>query len=609
MCGIVGYIGRDAVTPLLLQGLSKLEYRGYDSSGIAVLKDGEIVLHKKEGKIVGMASTVPDYMQTKDINIGISHTRWATHGKPTTNNAHPHVSNSGNIAIVHNGIIENYESLKTMLKQKGYTFYSETDTEVLCNLIDMFLVEEHSFINAIKQALKTVVGTYGIIVMHRSYPDRLVVARNSSPIIIGVGADEMIIASDPSAIIPRTQRVIYLDDGEIALVKKDDISVCDLHNIKKTKAVEKLEFELSEIEKGDYKHFMLKEIHEQPLSIGRAFHGRIRIDDGTASLSGLRLTNRDILDIERICIIACGTAYYAGCVGKYMIESMARIPVDIDVASEFRYRNPMINKNTLYIVVSQSGETADTLASLREIQRKGGHVVAISNVVGSTIAREAGRGVYIHAGPEISVASTKAFTSQVTTFFLLALQLGRVHDMDYTTGSDYVKALDEIPEKIKELLEQEIIIKALSTNLINFNNFIFIGRGIHFPVALEGALKLKEISYLQAEAFPAGELKHGPLALVDEKTAIIAIIPKDDLFEKTISNIREAQSRGGYIVVVTDEDSIKGIDALIQVPTTVKMLSPLLSVISLQLLAYYMAILKECNIDQPRNLAKSVTVE
>jgi glucosamine--fructose-6-phosphate aminotransferase (isomerizing) len=613
MCGIVAYIGDQSAVPILTAGLKKLEYRGYDSSGFAVIdKNNDIVVHKRKGKVKNMVSTIPVNFGGYESTIGIAHTRWATHGKPLQTNAHPHLSSSGKIVIVHNGIVENYESLKSMLKERGHTFKSDTDTEVLVNLIDEQM-KENAFLQAVKQALKMISGTYGIVVMHKDHPEMLITARNSSPLVIGVGANEMIIASDSSAVVARTQRVIYLDDHEIAVVKKDDVQICDLQDVKKTKQVKKLEFELEEIELGHYKHFMSKEINEQPDSIERVFRGRICQSEGTVKLQGLNMSNRDFLTVERVCVVACGTAYYAGYVGKYMIESMTRVPVDIDVASEFRYRNPLIDKNTLYVVVSQSGETADTLAALREIQRKGGNVVAISNVVGSTIARETGRGVYIHAGPEISVASTKAFTSQVTTFYLLALLMARIREMDYQTGEDCISELERIPGKVRKVLKQEGYIADLTMKLVEdkINNFIFIGRNIHYPVALEGALKLKELAYLQAEALPAGELKHGPLALVDEKTAIIAIVPKDDLFDKTVSNLKEIESRGGRIISVTTSGNraLEQFGDVIYIPTAYKFLTPLLSVIPLQFLAYNMALLKGCDVDTPKNLAKSVTCE
>jgi len=617
MCGIVGFVGNRNTVPILLSGLKRLEYRGYDSSGLAFInreKDGnKLIVHKKKGKIKEMVDSMPVNIKNTKATIGISHTRWATHGKPSTTNAHPHVDCSGKIAVVHNGIIENYNTLKERLIKRGHTFVSETDTEVLPHLIEEYMkTEERDLLSAVKQTLRTISGTYGIIVLHSDYPDMLIVARNSSPLVIGVGIDEMIIASDVAAIISHTQQVIYLEDGEVSVIKKDDIETSDLNDVFVQKAVEKIYLELKEIEKGKYSHYMLKEINEQSESIKRVFQGRLVPEYATARLNGLDLENIEYFNIKRICIIACGTAMHSGLVAKYFLEDMARLPCDVEIASEFRYKNPIIDNTTLYFAVSQSGETADTLAALKEIKRKGGRVAAISNVVGSSIARESGRGVYIHAGPEIAVASTKAFTSQVTALFLFALLVARMRDMSAMLGSKLICELERIPKKVSAIFREDAKIEELANKYINCNNFLFLGRHISYPIAMEGALKLKEISYAHAEAYAAGEMKHGPIALIDEKLAVVVIAPHDDVYSKTINNIEEVKARKGQMIVITNPGD-KQIESLatdiIYVPKTDKMLSPLLTVIPLQLFAYYMAVLRGCNVDQPRNLAKSVTVE
>ena len=617
MCGIVGFIGNRNTVPILLNGLRRLEYRGYDSSGLAVInrgKDGnKIILHKKKGKIKDMASTMPANIKNSNSTIGISHTRWATHGKPSTINAHPHTDCSGKIAVVHNGIIENYNSLRERLTKRGHTFVSETDTEILPHVIEEYMkTEERDLVSAVKKSLKTINGTYGIIVLHSDYPDMLIAARNSSPLVIGVGIDEMIIASDISAIISHTQQVIYLEDGEVSVIKIDDIETSDLNDVFIQKSVKKIYLELKEIEKGKYPNYMIKEIHEQPESIKRVFQGRLVREYATARLNGLNLDNSEYFNIKRICIIGCGTAMHSGFVGKYFLEDMARVPCDVEIASEFRYKNPIIDNTTLYFAVSQSGETADTLAAIREIKRKGGLVSAISNVVGSSIARESGRGVYIHAGPEIAVASTKAFTSQVTALFLFSLLIARIRDMSATLGSKLIYELERIPKKVSAILKEQAKVKEIAQKYVNNNSFLFLGRHISYPIAMEGALKLKEISYVHAEAYAAGEMKHGPIALIDENLVVVIVAPHDDVYSKTISNIEEVKARRGKIIVVTNPGD-KQIESLasdvIYVPKTDKMLSSLLTVIPLQLLAYYMALLRNCNVDQPRNLAKSVTVE
>lgn len=617
MCGIVGFIGNRNTVPILLNGLRRLEYRGYDSSGLAVInkgKDGEkILLHKKKGKIKDMAITMPASIKNTKAKVGISHTRWATHGKPSTTNAHPHIDCTGKIAVVHNGIIENYNSLKERLTNRGHTFISDTDTEVLPHLIEEYMkTEERDLVSAVKQSLKTIMGTYGIIVMHSDYPDILIAARNSSPLVIGVGIDEMIIASDVSAIISHTQQVIYLEDGEVSVLKKDDIETSDLNDVFIQKSVEKIYLELKEIEKGKYPNYMIKEINEQYESIKRVFQGRLVPEYATARLNGLNLDNSEYFNIRRICVIACGTAMHSGLVAKYFLEDMARVPCDVEIASEFRYKNPIIDNTTLYLAISQSGETADTLAAIREIKRKGGRIAGISNVVGSSIARECGRGVYIHAGPEIAVASTKAFTSQVTALFLFALLIARMRDMSAALGNKLISELESIPKKVSAVVKEEVKIEELAEKYLKYNNFLFLGRHISYPIALEGALKLKEISYAYAEAYAAGEMKHGPIALIDDNLVVVIVAPHDDVYAKTISNIEEVKARRGKIIVVTNPGD-KQIESLasdvIYVPKTDKMLSPLLTIIPLQLFAYHMAVLRNCDVDQPRNLAKSVTVE
>jgi glucosamine--fructose-6-phosphate aminotransferase (isomerizing) len=617
MCGIVGYIGSRRAVPILSSGIKRLEYRGYDSSGIAVI-DGhkksshEIILHKKSGKINEMTASMPPDLKESPAVVGIAHTRWATHGKPTTENAHPHRDCDGKIAVVHNGIIENYSILKERLIKRGHTFTSETDTEIIAHLIEEYMEENDNFESAVKQALKTVTGTYGIVALHSDFPDRIVVARNSSPLHVGIGIDEMIVASDLSAIIGHTQQVIHLEDGEISVLKKDDIETSDLNDVIIQKSVEKVYLELSEVEKGRYPHYMLKEIFEQPESLQRTYTGRLIIEHGTARLNGLNLDRRDYFNIKRVHVIACGTAMHSGLVAKYLLEEIARVPCEVEIASEFRYKNPIIDDTTFYFIVSQSGETADSLAALREIKRKGGRVAAISNVVGSSIARESGSGVFIHAGPEISVASTKAFTSQVTAFFLFALYIARMRDMSHSLGDKLISELERLPKKIKKILNSTEEIEKLAEKYYKLNNFLFVGRHINYPIAMEGALKLKEISYCHAEAYAAGELKHGAIALVDESMGIICIAPHDDVYEKNLSNIEEIKARKGRIIAITttgDKHLEKLASDVIYVPRTDKMLTPLLTVIPLQLFAYYMALKKGCDIDKPRNLAKSVTVE
>jgi glucosamine--fructose-6-phosphate aminotransferase (isomerizing) len=616
MCGIVGYIGNKRAVPILTSGLKRLEYRGYDSSGVAVINQAKkigdvLVVHKDKGKISDMLASMPQEVKASNSTIGISHTRWATHGEPSQMNAHPHVDGSGKIAVVHNGIIENYSELKEKLSKMDHQFVSETDTEVIPHLIQQYM-KDQDLLSAVKQALRTVRGTYGLLIMHSDYPDRLIAARNSSPLLIGVGFDEMIVASDLTAIAAFTQQVIYLADGEVSVLQKDDIDTSDLNDVYIKKSVEKIYLQLQEIEKGKYSHYMLKEIHEQQESIERVYMGRTVHEDGTAQLSGLNFDRTEFFNTQRLCIIGCGTAMHAGLVSKYFFEEMARIPCDVEIASEYRQKKLMIDEKTLYLAISQSGETADTLAALREIKRKEGRVAAISNVVGSSIARECGRGVYIHAGPEIAVASTKAFTSQITALFLFSLFIARKRDMSEDLGKKLVAELTEIPKKVEEILNNAQQIERLAEKYVNLNNFLFLGRHVSYPIAMEGALKLKEISYIHAEAYAAGEMKHGAIALVDEHMGVVFVAPHDEVYSRTISNIEEIKARKGNIIVITNkgDSQIEQLaNDVIYIPKTDRMLSPLLMVIPLQLFAYYMAIKRGCDVDQPRNLAKSVTVE
>ena len=612
MCGIVGYVGKRKIVPILVEGLKRLEYRGYDSAGVAVVGANGLRMHKKAGKIREMERTVPQSYLTLEGSCGIAHTRWATHGPPNDVNAHPHTSTSERIAVVHNGIIENYASLKQMLMEDGYVFVTETDTEVLAHLIHKHYKDDLD--EAVKSALMYVQGTYGIAVVADDRPHEIVVARNGSPIVLGVGDDEMFVASDVTAIIAYTQQVIYLDDGETAVLHPDDYHTTTLDDTRVDKDVQEVDWRIDQIEKGDFEHFMLKEIAEQPASIRRAYRGRVIPEYGTARLGGLNLERREFFDINRVCLIACGTSYHAGLVASYLLESLARVPCAVEVASEFRYRNPIIEKHTLYFAISQSGETADTLAALREIRRKGGRVLGLVNVVGSTIARESDGGIYIRSGPEIAVASTKAFTSQVVALLLFTITIGRMKDMSPAVGSRLLKALDHIPAQVEQVLENAAVVEALADKYLDSEFCLFLGRGISYPVAMEGALKLKEVSYVNAEGLAAAEMKHGPIALIHEETPVLFVAPRDELFEKTLSNMEEVRARKGRIIVITnpDPDDTRAEDLaedVFHVPATEDALSPLLTVVPLQLFSYYMAVKLGRDVDQPRNLAKSVTVE
>jgi glucosamine--fructose-6-phosphate aminotransferase (isomerizing) len=609
VCGIVGYVGPRDCVEILVEGLKRMEYRGYDSAGIAVLTNGSIKVQKTAGKIKALER---ELAARRPVGcLGVGHTRWATHGEPNTRNAHPHRDCTGTVAVVHNGIIENYGVLKQLLADEGHTFATDTDTEVLAHLIEKHL-DGGNLEQAVSRALNRVKGTYGIAVFSSRDPGKVVCARNGSPLLLGIGKGENFVASDAAAILAHTKQVVYLDDHEMAVITADDFTTTTIANEAVDKQIEEISWELDMVEKQGYDHFMLKEIFEQPQSVRNALRGRLVPDDGTAHLGGLNMTEEELRGVDRIIITGCGTSWHAGLIGEYMLEEFARIPVEVEYASEFRYRNPIVKPNTLVLVISQSGETADTLAAMREAGRKGARALGICNVVGSTIAREADGGIYIHAGPEIGVASTKAFTSQVAVLAILTLALGRLKAMSREEGRRLVAELVGIPEKMERVLESSAGIRAVAEAYVHHNNFLYLGRGVNFPVALEGALKLKEISYIHAEGYPAAEMKHGPIALIDEKMPVVFICLRDSAYDKIISNMEEVRSRKGTIIAIAsagDTEIKRQADHVIYVPETIEMLSPLLSVIPLQLLAYHIAVMRGCDIDQPRNLAKSVTVE
>jgi glucosamine--fructose-6-phosphate aminotransferase (isomerizing) len=629
MCGIVGYLGHRDATPILLSGLKRLEYRGYDSAGLALLEslpsgvssngssaslvEGKtLVITKCKGKV----SNLEELTQKVPVhsNLGIGHTRWATHGAPSDVNSHPHMDQDERIALIHNGIIENYNAIRARLISRGHTFKSQTDTEVLAHLVGHFYTGDTSLTEAVRLALNEVVGAYGIAVISKDSPNEIVCARKGSPLAIGIGDDnEFFVASDATAIVAHTRKIIYLSDGEIATLNQDGIKTRTIEDVEVNKKVEEITIELDEIEKGGYEHFMLKEIHEQPNTITDAMRGRLLEDEGNVILGGLQNHLRDLRRAKRIIISACGTSFHAGLIGKYMLEQYARVPVDVEYASEFRYRNPIVTEDDVMFVISQSGETADTLAAMREGMQKGALGLGIVNVVGSTIARESNGGVYVHAGPEIGVASTKAFTSQVTVLSLLTIMLGRMRTLSVLDGRELIKALQAIPDQVKSIIEQsEEKIREISQVYKDADHFLYLGRGYNYPVALEGALKLKEISYIHAEGYPAAEMKHGPIALIDENMPVVVIAPHDDVYEKVTSNIEEVKARGGRIIAIATEgdEKIKSLaEHVIYIPQTLPMLTPLLSVIPTQMLAYHIATARGCNVDQPRNLAKSVTVE
>jgi glucosamine--fructose-6-phosphate aminotransferase (isomerizing) len=608
MCGIVGYIGPRIASPLLLEGLKRLEYRGYDSAGVAILNGKGVETRKAAGKISELEGVFSD----KPIlgTLGIAHTRWATHGAPTWTNAHPHVSCDSQIAVVHNGIIENAAALRQALEDLGHQFRSETDTEVLAHLVEEFF--KGNLEEAVIAALQKVEGTYGIAVIANNDPDKIVAARRGSPLLVGLGDGEYFIASDVSAILAHTRQVVYLDDGDLAVLERDQYRILDLNADTLTKAISSIDWDLDMIERGGFPHFMLKEIFEQPQTIENTMRGRLLLEEGTARLGGLNLTSEQLLEFDNIVITACGTSWHSALIGEHLIEELARIPVEVEYASEFRYRNPIITDRTLCIVISQSGETADTLAAMREAQRRGARALGIVNVVGSTIARESDGGIYIHAGPEIGVASTKAFTSQVVALALFTLKLARLRGLLAPRGRQIVEALQALPAQIQTILDRASEIEALAEEFKDAGNFLYLGRGVNFAAALEGALKLKEISYIHAEGYPAAEMKHGPIALIDENMPVVFIAPHDSVFDKIVSNIHEVKARGGCVIAITsrEEPALNGkIDFEFRIPETIDMFTPVLASIPLQLLAYFIAVKRGANVDQPRNLAKSVTVE
>ena len=607
MCGIVGYSGRRVSSEVLLQGLRRLEYRGYDSAGIAV-GDGETLkVIKRTGKIKTLSEAVPEGL---DGGYGIGHTRWATHGEVNDRNAHPHVDKSGKIAICHNGIIENYLALREKLISEGYEFITETDSEVIAHLIAYNY--KGDIVTAVQASIPLLKGTYGIVCIHADEPGRIVGARNGSPLVIGVGEDEMFLASDTTAVLAYTKQAVYLEDGEIVVVDASGFKIVDAANREVQKRIDTINWELEQIEKDGFQFFMEKEIREQPASILRAFQGRLDSEAGTAHLGGLNMTPAELLNLERVKILAAGTSYYAGIVGAHLLESVARIPATAELSSEIRYRNPIVEKNSLHFAVSQSGETIDTLFAQRELQRKGAKVLGVCNVVGSTIARESDGGTYIHSGPEIAVASTKAFTSQITVFYLLTLLIARMRHMSWERGLEFIKALEGIPAKVARVLESADHIQKIAEKYSTATNFLFLGRGINYAVALEGALKLKEISYVHAEGFSAAEIKHGPIALINDVTPSLFLVPDDHLRDKIISSMKEVKARRGKVIAVAvegDSEVAEIADDCIFVPKTHELFYPYVMVVPLQLFAFYFALKLGKDVDQPRNLAKSVTVE
>jgi len=610
MCGIVGYIGERQASDILIKGLSRLEYRGYDSAGIAIA-NGKLEVRKKKGKIVHLSND----LERAGISgkIGIGHTRWATHGAPNDVNAHPHVSSDGTFALVHNGIIENYTALRESLSSRGYNFTSQTDTEVLVRLIED--VQKNTGLSlgkAVRQALSQVEGAYGIALVSGEDSDMLIAARKGSPLLLGIGEGEYFLGSDAAPIIEYTKKVVYLNDGELIIVRRSGFKVYSVEDVELDKTVHELEWDLEQIEKGGYEHFMLKEIMEQPSAVENSMRGRMLDHDPFVQLGGMMDSIEDLKNASRIILCACGTSWHAALVGEYLIESLARIPVEVEYASEFRYRNPILRKGDAVIVISQSGETADTLAAMKEAQKNNVPVYGICNTVGSTIARETKAGVYLHAGPEIGVASTKAFTAQVSVLTQLALKLSQGRTLGDDELKEYVTEMKAIPAKIQQVLDSADYVKEISQIYGHASNFLYLGRGPNFPVALEGALKLKEISYIHAEGYPAAEMKHGPIALIDESMPVVFLAMQDSSYQKVLSNIEEVAARDGIVIAVTDANN-GDLDALcehvIRIPKTIELLSPLLSVVPLQLLSYYIAVMRGCEVDQPRNLAKSVTVE
>ncbi|MFA6166396.1 MAG: glutamine--fructose-6-phosphate transaminase (isomerizing) [Gemmatimonadaceae bacterium] len=608
MCGIIGYVGSKPATPFLLEGLRRMEYRGYDSAGVAVTNGGAVVTCRAAGKIARLESALA--AAPVHGTVGIGHTRWATHGPPTERNAHPHASADGTVAVVHNGIIENANVLRAALQAKGYAFRSDTDTEVMAHLVQELF--EGSLEEAVIGALRQIEGTYGLAIISSRDPGKIVAARKGSPLLIGIGDGEHFLASDASAILAHTRQVVYLDDGDVAVVKADGYRVLDGDAAPMSRRVDSIDWDLSAIERGGFAHFMLKEIFEQPQTVENTMRGRLIVEDGTSKLGGLNLTHDQLMAIDNIIITACGTSWHSALIGEMMIEELCRIPVEVEYASEFRYRNPIVTDRTLCIVISQSGETADTLAAMREAKRRGARTLGLVNVVGSTIAREDDGGIYLHAGPEIGVASTKAFTSQVVALALFTLKLARKRGLSVTRGIEFAKALAALPGQVREVLDRAEQMEHIAEEFKRAPNVLYLGRGVNFPVALEGALKLKEISYIHAEGYPAAEMKHGPIALIDEMMPVVFVAPHDAVFDKVVSNVQEVKARKGTVIAITsrDEPALAGLlNYEFRIPETVDLLMPVLASIPLQLLAYYIAVKRGANVDQPRNLAKSVTVE
>ena len=613
MCGIVGYVGGQQAYPIIVKGLHRLEYRGYDSAGIAITTDKQLKIYKQAGKV----SDLEDFIKDKNVkgNIGIGHTRWATHGVPNQLNAHPHKSGDSNLALIHNGIIENYDSLKKALIKRGHVFESETDTEVLVHLIEEIKKNEKvNLFEAVRLALNEVIGAYAILVIDKENNEEIIAARKGSPLVIGIGKGEYFVASDATPIVEYTRNVVYLEDEQIARIsKKDELEIKTISNITKTPYIDELELSLEAIEKEGFEHFMLKEIFEQSKCILDTMRGRINAKTGEITLGGILDYEKKILNADRIIIVACGTSWHAGLIGEYLFEDLARIPVEVEYASEFRYRNPIISEKDVILAISQSGETADTLAALELAKEKGATILGICNVVGSSIPRLTNAGSYTHAGPEIGVASTKAFTTQIVVLTLMALRIAK--EKGTLTNTEYrqiITELELIPKKVKKVLESDDLIKEIAAEFKDATNFLYLGRGYNFPVALEGALKLKEISYIHAEGYPAAEMKHGPIALIDEQMPIVVLATRKGNYEKVVSNIQEVKARGGRLIaIVTEGDkTVKEIaDYCIEIPACFEELMPLLSIIPLQLLSYHIAVMRGCNVDQPRNLAKSVTVE
>ena len=608
MCGIVGYIGENKARPVLMNGIRRLEYRGYDSAGISIINDNKMVSERSVGFVDELEKKLNGKFDKG--TLGIVHTRWATHGAPTVENAHPHCDCTGNISIVHNGIIENYNYLKAKLEKEGHIFKSETDSEVIAHLIESHF--EGELEDAVRRALKEVDGAYGLAIISLDDPGKLIAARRGSPMIVGIGKGGHFITSDVAAILEYTKEVVYLDDNEIAVLTREKMETTDIDNVQISKSIDAVQWNLDKTEKGGYEHFMLKEIYEQPQSLRDAMLGRFEKDSNLVHLGGLKEKEDVLRDVRRIIIAACGTSWNAGLIGEYMIEEHLEIPVEVEYASEFRYRNPIIEEGTMVLVISQSGETADTLAAMQEAKKKGAVILSICNVVGSSIARESDCGIFLHAGPEIGVASTKAFTSQIAVLFILTFFLARVRGKKEVLSSDLINKLREIPGQVQQILDKKDQIIKIAQLYGDSNNFLYLGRGYNYPVALEGALKLKEISYIHAEGYPAAEMKHGPIALIDKNMPVVFIATTDRVYAKVLNNIEEVRTRGGKVIAIANEQNneiSEMVDHVLYVPETIDVLTPILSVIPLQLLAYHIAVMRGCDVDKPRNLAKSVTVE